>query len=116
MKQINVEPVGQCESENSNDTTSLDLERLARDIRANVEGLRKAELRRHRGWLTELPQHRRAHVEALSRHILNRVVNQMLSELRRAKDIERAAEVAWRLFGNSVISSVASHPEQDQAS
>ena len=98
-----MELIGKCELEKSSQTTSIDLVRLAKDIRANVEGLREAELRRHRGWLTELPEYRRAHVEALSRNIINSILRQMLSELRRAKDIERAAEVARRLFGTSVI-------------
>ena len=111
-----MELIGKCELEKSSQTTSIDLVRLAKDIRANVEGLREAELRRHRGWLTELPEHRRAHVEALSRNIINSILRQMLSELRRAKDIERAAEVARRLFGNSVMLSVASHSHQDYVS
>ena len=112
-----MELIGKRESDKSFQTTSIDLVRLAKDMRANVEALREAELRRHRGWLTELPEHRRAHVETLSRDIINSVLRQMLSELRRAKDIERAADVAQRLFGNSVmLSSVASHSHQDNAS
>jgi glutamyl-tRNA reductase len=100
-----VELIGKCELGSSPQTTPIILAGLAKDIRANVEALREAELRRHRVWLTELPDDRRAHVEALSRNIINSILRQMLSELRRAKDIERAAEVARRLFGNSVMLS-----------
>jgi hypothetical protein len=37
---IKVELIGKCELEKSSQTTSIDLVRLAKDIRANVEGLR----------------------------------------------------------------------------
>lgn len=108
--------IGKHELEKSSQTTWIDLVRLAKDIRANVEGLRKAELRRHRGWLTELSEHRRTHVEVLSRSIINSILRQMFSGLRRAKDIERIAQVAQRLLGTSVMLSVPSHSHQDYVS
>ncbi len=110
-----MEVTGKCELESSPQTTPIVLVRLAKDIRANVEALREAELRRHRGWLTELPEHRRAHVETLSRNITNSILRQILYELRRAKDVESATEVARRLLGNSVILSAASHPHRGHA-
>jgi glutamyl-tRNA reductase len=86
--------------------SGLELVPAIKDIRANVERLREAELQRHRAWLTGLPPEQRDHIEALSRGIINKILHQILSELRRNNGVVEgiyAAEVARRLLGGELL-------------
>jgi glutamyl-tRNA reductase len=86
--------------------SGLELVPAIKDIRANIERLREAELRRHRAWLAGLPQDQRSHIEALSRGIINKILHQILSELRRNNGVVEgiyAADVARRLLGSDVL-------------
>jgi glutamyl-tRNA reductase len=88
--------------------SGLELVPAIKDIRANVERLREAELRRHRAWLAALPPDQRDHIEALSRGIINKILHQILSELRRNNGVVEgiyAAEVARRLLGGELLPS-----------
>jgi glutamyl-tRNA reductase len=85
--------------------SGLELVPAIKDIRANIERLREAELRRHRAWLAGLPEDQRAHIEALSRGIINKILHQILSELRRNNGVVEgiyAADVARRLLGSEI--------------
>lgn len=82
--------------------SGLELVPAIKDIRANIERLREAELKRHRAWLANLPEDQRIHIEALSRGIINKILHQILSELRRNNGVVEgiyAADVARRLLG-----------------
>ncbi len=82
--------------------SGLELVPAIKDIRANIERLREAELRRHRAWLAGLPEDQRLHIESLSRGIINKILHQILSELRRNNGVVEgiyAADVARRLLG-----------------
>jgi glutamyl-tRNA reductase len=99
----------------------LELVPAIKDIRANIERLREAELRRHRAWLTALPQEQRVHIEALSRGIINKILHQILSELRRNNGVVEgiyAADVARRLLGSEAASaalkSIAARLDSDE--
>ena len=84
----------------------LELVPAIKDIRANIERLREIELRRHRGWLAGLPDGERAHIEALSRGIVNKILHQILSELHRNNGVVEgiyAADVARRLLGSDML-------------
>ena len=86
--------------------SGLELVPAIKDIRANIERLREAELRRHRAWLAGLPADQREHIEALSRGIINKILHQILSELRRNNGVVEgiyAAEVARRLLGSELV-------------
>lgn len=86
--------------------SGLELVPAIKDIRANIERLREAELRRHRAWLAGLPPQQRDHIEALSRGIINKILHQILSELRRNNGVVEgiyAAEVARRLLGSELL-------------
>ena len=86
--------------------SGLELVPAIKDIRANIERLREAELRRHRAWLAGLPADQRAHIETLSRGIINKILHQILSELRRNNGIVEgiyAADVARRLLGSDIL-------------
>jgi glutamyl-tRNA reductase len=76
-----------------------------KDIRDNVERLREAELRRHRGWLAGLPDDQRARIVALSRSIINKIFHQIVCKLRRTSGVEGiyAADVARHLLGSSTL-------------
>ncbi|MGO9057988.1 MAG: glutamyl-tRNA reductase [Candidatus Binataceae bacterium] len=85
--------------------SGLELVPAIKDIRANIERLREAELKRHRAWLTALPEDQRIHIEALSRGIINKILHQILSELRRNNGVVEgiyAADVARRLLGGEI--------------
>ncbi len=85
--------------------SGLELVPAIKDIRANIERLREAELRRHRAWLAALPEDQRSHIEALSRGIINKILHQILSELRRNNGVVEgiyAADVARRLLGGEL--------------
>jgi len=85
--------------------SGLELVPAIKDIRANVERLREAELRRHRAWLAGLPEDQRTHIESLSRGIINKILHQILSELRRNNGVVEgiyAADVARRLLGSEI--------------
>jgi glutamyl-tRNA reductase len=87
--------------------SGLELVPAIKDIRANIERLREAELRRHHAWLAGLPPDQRAHIEALSRGIINKILHQILSELRRHNGVVEgiyAADVARRLLGSELLS------------
>ena len=87
--------------------SGLELVPAIKDIRANIERLREAELRRHRAWLAALPADQRSHIEALSRGIINKILHQILSELRRNNGVVEgiyAADVARRLLGSEILS------------
>jgi len=84
----------------------LELVPAIKDIRANIERLREIELRRHRGWLAGLSDDERAHIEALSRGIVNKILHQILSELHRNNGVVEgiyAADVARRLLGSDML-------------
>ncbi len=86
--------------------SGLELVPAIKDIRANIERLREAELRRHRAWLAGLPADQRAHIETLSRGIINKILHQILSELRRNNGVVEgiyAADVARRLLGSEIL-------------
>jgi glutamyl-tRNA reductase len=94
----------------------LELVPAIKDIRANIERLRENELWRHRSWLAGLPDNERAHIEALSRGIVNKILHQILSELHRNRGVVEgiyAAHVARRLLGSDMsaqeIKPVAMH-------
>ena len=85
--------------------SGLELVPAIKDIRANIERLREAELKRHRAWLAALPADQRIHIEALSRGIINKILHQILSELRRNNGVVEgiyAADVARRLLGGEI--------------
>ncbi len=82
--------------------SGLELVPTIKDIRANIERLREIELKRHRAWLSSLPEDQRLHIESLSRGIINKILHQILSELRRNNGVVEgiyAADVARRLLG-----------------
>jgi glutamyl-tRNA reductase len=84
----------------------LELVPAIKDIRANIERVREAELGRHRAWLAALPDDQRAHIEALSRGIINKILHRILSELRRNNGVVdgiQVADVARRLLGTEMI-------------
>jgi glutamyl-tRNA reductase len=86
--------------------SGLELVPAIKDIRANIERLREAELRRHRAWMAALPADQRAHIETLSRGIINKILHQILSELRRNNGVVEgiyAADVARRLLGSDIL-------------
>ena len=86
--------------------SGLELVPAIKDIRANIERLREAELRRHRAWIAGLPADQRAHIETLSRGIINKILHQILSELRRNNGVVEgiyAADVARRLLGTDSL-------------
>lgn len=86
--------------------SGLELVPAIKDIRANIERLREAELQRHRAWLSGLPADQRAHIETLSRGIVNKILHQILSELRRNNGVVEgiyAADVARRLLGSDIL-------------
>ena len=86
--------------------SGLELVPAIKDIRANIERLRDAELRRHRAWIAGLPADQRAHIESLSRGIINKILHQILSELRRNNGVVEgiyAADVARRLLGSDIL-------------
>jgi glutamyl-tRNA reductase len=86
--------------------SGLELVPAIKHIRANIERLREAELRRHRAWLAGLPDDQRAHIEALSRGIINKILHRILSELRRNNGVVDgiyAADVARRLLGTEML-------------
>jgi glutamyl-tRNA reductase len=88
--------------------SGLELVPAIKDIRANIERLREAELSRHRAWLAGLPEDQRVHIEALSRGIINKILHQILSELRRNNGVVEgiyAADVARRLLGSEATAS-----------
>ena len=84
-----------------------DLESLIKEIAATLAEMREAELRRYRSWLTRLPEHQRAWIEALSRHMTNALMYRILSELRRANGVERvdAIHVTRLLLGNGSVTN-----------
>jgi glutamyl-tRNA reductase len=85
--------------------SGLELVPAIKDIRANIERLREAELQRHHAWLASLPPDQRAHIESLSRGIINKILHQILSELRRHNGVVEgiyAADVARRLLGSEI--------------
>ncbi len=85
--------------------SGLELVPAIKDIRANIERLREAELKRHRAWLAGLPDEQRIHIEGLSRGIINKILHQILSELRRNNGVVEgiyAADVARRLLGSEI--------------
>ncbi len=80
----------------------LELVPAIKDIRTNIERLRELELGRHRVWLAALPASERANIESLTRGLVNKILHQILTELRRADgavDGVYAAEIARRLLG-----------------
>jgi glutamyl-tRNA reductase len=83
--------------------SGLELVPAIKDIRANIERLREVELKRHRAWLAALPEDQRGHIEGLTRGIVNKILHQILSELRRNNGVVEgiyAADVARRLLGS----------------
>src|SRR5260370_34150544 len=100
--------------------SGLELVPVIKDIRANIERLREAELRRHRAWLAGLPDDQRAHIEALSLGIINKILHRILCELRRNNGVVDgiyAADVARRLLGNEMLAeginpAVRLHPRR----
>src|SRR6266851_265362 len=73
-----------------------------KENRSNVERVREKELLRHRHWLTSLGADERANIEALTRGIVNKILHQVLTELRRGAGVVEgvyAAEIARRLLG-----------------
>jgi glutamyl-tRNA reductase len=86
--------------------TGLDLVPAIKDIRANIERLRTVELDRHRAWLAALPARERSHIEGLTRGLVNKILHQIVSELRRSRGVADAAyvaEVARRLLGGDLV-------------
>jgi glutamyl-tRNA reductase len=93
--------------------SGLELVPAIKDIRANIERLREAELQRHRAWLAALPREQRTHIEALSRGIINKILHQILSELRRNNGVVEgiyAADVARRLLGSEMPGEIKPAP------
>jgi glutamyl-tRNA reductase len=88
----------------------LDLVPAIKAVRSRIELLRDGELKRHRAWLATLGPHERAHVEALARGLTNKILHQILSELRRLgqePDKRRALGFAQRLLGVSLAPETA---------
>lgn len=88
----------------------LELVPTIKDIRSNIERLTETELRRHRAWLAALPPAERGQVESLTRGIANKILHQIMAELRRANgfvDGVYAAEVARRLLGTDMADEQA---------
>ena len=101
--------------------SGLELVPTIKDIRANIERLREAELKRHRAWLAGLPEDQRLHIESLSRGIINKILHQILSELRRNNGVVEgiyAADVARRLLGGDTatgdIKAIAAGIREDE--
>jgi len=83
--------------------SDLELVPAIKDIRANIERLREIELRRHRAWLAALPESERTHVEGLTRGLVNKILHQILSGMRRGGGLNDGiyvADVARRLLGS----------------
>lgn len=90
--------------------SGLELVPAIKDIRANIERLRAVELGRHRAWLAGLPAGERAHIEGLTRGLVNKILHQIVSELRRSRGVADAAyvaEVARRLLGGDLVVTLA---------
>jgi glutamyl-tRNA reductase len=88
-----------------------------KEIRSNVERVREKELLRHRHWLTSLGPDERANIEALTRGIVNKILHQVLTELRRGAGVVEgvyAAEIARRLLGE-LAPDGPSFPDADQS-
>lgn len=93
--------------------SGLELVPAIKDIRANIERLRAVELGRHRAWLAGLPAGERAHIEGLTRGLVNKILHQIVSELRRSRGVADAAyvaEVARRLLGGDLVATLADNP------
>jgi len=96
--------------------SGLELVPAIKEIRANVERLRELELDRHRGWLEALPSDQRTRVESLTRGIVNKILHQVMTELRRgngAIDGLYATEIARRLLGEAVAAAGVQDPESE---
>jgi glutamyl-tRNA reductase len=94
----------------------LELVPAIKDIRSGIERMRDAELQRHRAWLAGLEPDSRAHIESLTRGIVNKIFHQVLTELRRAGrgvDGLYAAEVARRLLGAELVAEGAPLDDDD---
>lgn len=88
--------------------SGLELVPAIKDIRNNVERLRADELERHRAWLSTLSAEERMQVERLTRRLINKILHQVLSQLRAAggHDATRAAELARQLLGGDYSADV----------
>ncbi len=81
---------------------SLDLVPTIKAVRSRIEVLRELELKRHRSWLATLAPEDRSRVEALSRGLTNKILHQIVSELRslgHEADAQFVAAIARRLLG-----------------
>jgi glutamyl-tRNA reductase len=88
----------------------LELVPAIKAVRSRIELLRDGELERHRAWLATLAPQERAHVEALTRGLTNKILHQILSELRRLgqePDKRFALVIAQRLLGASLAPAAA---------
>jgi glutamyl-tRNA reductase len=84
----------------------LELVPAIKDIRSSIEQLRMRELERHRGWLAGLGSAERAHIEMLTRSLVNKLLHRVLSGLRDshngAPETASAAAIARRLLCTSL--------------
>jgi len=83
----------------------LELVPTIKDIRSNIDRLRGIEFERHRAWLATLQPDERDHIESLTRGISNKILHQVMTELRRANgsvDGVYAADIARRLLGSDL--------------
>jgi glutamyl-tRNA reductase len=84
----------------------LELVPAIKDIRSSIEQLRTRELERHRGWLAGLGSAERAHIEMLTRSLVNKLLHRVLSGLRDshngAPETASAAAIARRLLCTSL--------------
>jgi glutamyl-tRNA reductase len=86
--------------------SNLELVPAIKDIRSGIERMREAELKRHRAWLAALQPEERKHVEDLTRGIVNKILHQVLTELRRkdgAVENAHVAEIARRMLGADLL-------------
>jgi glutamyl-tRNA reductase len=93
----------------------LELVPAIKAVRSRIDLLRDHEFRRHRAWLATLLPDDRAHVEALVRGVTNKVLHQILSELRQLgqePDKEVALSIAQRLLGVSVSAPGLPAPQE----
>jgi glutamyl-tRNA reductase len=83
----------------------LELVPAIKAVRSRIEVLRESEMRRHRAWLATLAPQERMHVEALTRGLVNKILHQIMSEMRRLgeePDKKAALGIAQRLLGASL--------------
>ncbi len=96
----------------------LDLVPAIKEIRSSIEQLREIELRRHHAWLAGLEPCERAHVESLTRGLVNKLLHRVLLGLRRgannATDGLYAADLARRLLSGELALKASADLEDDE--